>query len=264
MKFFKNLLKIHLLFLLLLANTDNISANYFFKNVHQPPKTMNAIIQTPTGNLAESRAFYETLGFKKLAENIYTDGKALVQINNARTARAGVKLFKSSWQEEIKLLKEITPVQEHKGEYLLSDGSGMFIYLVEGEPPVRFQKEEASFSTLGNFMGISVETTDFEKSVKIAEILGFKKAMGGKEHGYIVLMNDAGFGLSFMTPPCPHMFFNPSLTYFNGKNNLSVIEKIRALKIPITEEITEFNKEGIVDNIIIRDPGGYGFFIFSD
>jgi hypothetical protein len=264
MKLLKRILSIAIIAIFLLTITGENSANPIFKNFHQPPKNMNAIIQTPTGNLAESRAFYETLGFKKLAENIYTDGKALIEINNARTARAGVKLFKSSWKEEIALLKEVTQVLEHKGEHFLSDGSGMYIFLAEGEPPVSFQKEENSFSTLGNFMGISVETTDFEKSVKIAEILGFKKAMGGKEHGYIVLLNDAGFGLSFLNPPCPHMFFNPSLTYFNGKSNLSVIEKIRALKIPITEEITEFNKEGIVDNVIIRDPGGYGFFIFSD
>lgn len=46
--------------------------------------------------------------------------------------------------------------------------------------------------------------------------------------------------------------------------NLAVIKKIRELNIPIVEEISTFNKEGIVDNIIIRDPGGYGFFIFSD
>jgi len=71
--------------------------------------------------------------------------------------------------------------------------------------------------------------------------------------------------VSFMQPnSCPHLFFNPSMTYFNGKNNLPIIAKIREAGIPITEEITHFNQEGIVDNIIIRDPGGYGFFIFSD
>lgn len=48
------------------------------------------------------------------------------------------------------------------------------------------------------------------------------------------------------------------------KSNLAIIQKIRDLQIPITEEITHFNKEGIVDNIIIRDPGGLGFFIFND
>jgi len=71
--------------------------------------------------------------------------------------------------------------------------------------------------------------------------------------------------VSFMQPnSCPHLFFNPSMTYFNGKNNLPIIAKIREAGILITEEITHFNQEGIVDNIIIRDPGGYGFFIFSD
>ena len=52
--------------------------------------------------------------------------------------------------------------------------------------------------------------------------------------------------------------------YFNGKNNLEIIEKIRSEGIEFTQEITEFNKEGIVDNVILRDPGGYGFFLFSD
>ena len=66
------------------------------------------------------------------------------------------------------------------------------------------------------------------------------------------------------TGSCPHLFFNPSLTYFNGAKNLSIIQQIKTLQIPITEEITHFNKEGIVDNIIIRDPGGLGFFLFSD
>jgi len=72
-------------------------------------------------------------------------------------------------------------------------------------------------------------------------------------------------GVSIMKPNmCPHLFFNPSLTYFNGGKNPEIIEAIRKLDIPITEEITYFNKEGLVDNIIIRDPGGYGFFIFND
>jgi hypothetical protein len=63
---------------------------------------------------------------------------------------------------------------------------------------------------------------------------------------------------------CPHLFFNPSLNFFNGEDNISIISKIRSLDIPITEEITHFNKENKVDNIIIRDPGGYGFFLFND
>ncbi|HYF03384.1 MAG TPA: hypothetical protein VEC36_08405 [Patescibacteria group bacterium] len=225
---------------------------------------MNAIIQTPTGNLTKSRAFYETLGFKNITGNIFTDGKALIEINNARTARAGYRLFKNSWKEEIELLKNITPVHEHDGEHFITDQSGTFIYLTEGDPPVSFTPEEASYSTLGNYMGLSLETTDMPKSTEVLKILGFMQTMGAPEQGWVLYVGFGGFGVSMLNTPCPHMFFNPSMTYFNGKNNLTVIEKIRSLKIPITEEITEFNKEGMVDNVIIRDPGGYGFFIFSD
>ena len=57
---------------------------------------------------------------------------------------------------------------------------------------------------------------------------------------------------------CPHLFFNPSVTYFNGSHNLEIIHK----KIEITKEVTEFNGE--VDKIILRDSGDLGFFVFND
>ena len=124
---------------------------------------------------------------------------------------------------------------------------------------------EASSSVLGNYMGLSLETPDMDKSAQLFEILDFKAVMGSAEQGWVVFQNADGLGISLMKPmSCPHLFFNPSLTYFNGQNNLAVIEKIRALDIPITEEITHFNEENKVDNIIIRDPGGLGFFLFSD
>jgi hypothetical protein len=62
----------------------------------------------------------------------------------------------------------------------------------------------------------------------------------------------------------PHLFFNPSLTYFNGKNNLAVIESLRESGIPLAQEITHFNDKGIVDNVILQDAGGLGIFVFSD
>ena len=57
---------------------------------------------------------------------------------------------------------------------------------------------------------------------------------------------------------CPHLFFNPSVTYLNGSHNLEIIHK----KIEITKEVTEFNGE--VDKIILRDSRGLGFFVFND
>ena len=68
----------------------------------------------------------------------------------------------------------------------------------------------------------------------------------------------------FAPNACPHLFFNPSLTYFNSGKNLEVVEKLRKADVPILEEITAFNPEGKVDNVILRDPGGFGFFVFND
>lgn len=229
---------------------------------------MNTILQTPTNDLDQSLNFYRKLNFKILSDknpSLVSDGKFIIEINPDRFARAGIKLYHNNWTSSVDQLKKLTNVISIENGYLLSDPSGTWIYLMEGNFNQKFKLEEIQGSTLGNFAGLSLETTDIHKSIQLWELLGFYKTMGSIEQGWIAFENQDKMGVSFMQPnSCPHLFFNPSMTFFNGKNNLAVIEKIRQLEIPITEEITHFNQDGIVDNIIIRDPGGYGFFIFSD
>lgn len=227
-----------------------------------------AIIQTPTPNLPQSLAFYQTLGFDVLphpSKTIVSDGKAIIEINPTRFARAGFQLYQNDWTTTVEQLKAETAIVTLENGYLLGDTSGNTIYLIETDTIPVFPIAEKSTAVLGNFAGLSLEVIDIQKALKIYAILGFKATMGSLEQGWIALTNATGFTVSLMKPnACPHLFFNPSMTYFNGVNNLNIIQKIRDLNIPITEEITEFNQEGIVDNIIIRDPGGYGFFLFSD
>ncbi len=229
---------------------------------------MHTIIHTPTNKVETSLDFYTKLKFKTIENensNLVTDGKVVIEINPERTARAGIKLYRDAWDIVAKKLQLHTFVTKMENGFLLSDSSGTWIYLIEGKPDLQFETSENAFSVLGNFAGLSLETTDMKSAIAIWKLLGFEKTMGDEEQGWVVYANQDGIGISLMKPfSCPHLFFNPSLTYFNGKNNLAVIQQIRDLNIPITEEITHFNKEGIVDNIIIRDPGGYGFFIFSD
>ncbi len=229
---------------------------------------MNTFLQTPTNDLRQSLDFYKKLNFKILsAENptLVSDGNAIIEINPDRFARAGVKFYKSNWATIVEQLQKLTKVLPIENGYLLSDKSGVWIYLMESNSTINFNLNEVENSTLGNFAGLSLETTDIQGSIEIWEILGFSKTMGSVEQGWVAYENQDKMTVSFMQPnSCPHLFFNPSMTYFNGKDNLSIIAKIREARIPITEEITHFNKEKIVDNIIIRDPGGYGFFIFSD
>jgi hypothetical protein len=223
-------------------------------------------IQTPTPNLQQSQAFYGQIGFVPVDDSrlIWTDGKAHIEINPDRFARAGIKLFKSNWGKEVGNLQLITKVIAVGDGYVFADPSGTWTYLIEKEPPIQIGRHGDSIGMIGNFQGLSLETVDIEKSVSILETLGFEHSGGNKDQGYVVY-NIGDFSVSLMKPlSCPHLFFNPSLTYFNNKNNLSIIAKLREIGVPFSEEITIFNKEGLVDNVIIRDPGGIGFFIFSD
>ena len=212
--------------------------------------------------------FKKILGFTVLqAENpaLVTDGKIVIEINPDRYARAGVKLLKKSWNETAAALAAYTAVLEIDDGYLLSDPSGVWIYLQLAREGLDFAPAEAPISKLGNFAGLSLETTYMVRSADIWELLGFEVKHGSRDGEFLSLENGDGLGVSLMAPNCcPHLFFNPSLTYFNGKNNLDVIAQIREADIPIAEEITLFNKEGLVDNIIFRDPGGYGIFVFND
>ena len=229
---------------------------------------MNTIIQTPTNKLKDSVDFYLKLNFKIVSDEdtiLVSDGKVIIEINPDRFARAGIKLFNVSWQNTIDELKKVIAVVDTDDGYLLSDPSGVWVYLVESPFTVKHDLSSITPSILGNFAGLSLETIPMDQSLHIWELLGFSKTMGSIEQGWISLTNLDGMTVSLMKPlNCPHLFFNPSLTYFNGENNLAIIKKIREVNIPITEEITHFNETGVVDNVIVRDPGGFGFFVFND
>ena len=227
-----------------------------------------AIIQTCTGNLVASKAYYQKLAFTQLSADkptIFTDGKFLLEINPENTARTGLKLYQKDWTRTIQALKEITAVFDLEDGYLVSDPNGVKVYLMNGELTGDYQIKGESTAILGNFSGLSIEAVDIKRSIKFWQTLGYKKTMGDIEKGWVAFENGSTVGISIMKPMvCTHLFFNPGLNFFNGEKNLSIIQKIRELDIPIAEEITIFNKEGIVDNVILCDAGGLGFFIFND
>lgn len=154
---------------------------------------------------------------------------------------------------------------EIEGGYLISDPNGVKVYLMEGPPAYSFDLAGLPQALPGKFAGLSIEAVDFEGTVDFWRILGYQETMGSVEQGWIAMENGSGIGISVMKAmTCPHLFFNPGLTFFNAGNNLSVIQKIRKVGIPIAEEIRVLNDSNLVDNIIVCDPGGLGFFIFND
>lgn len=226
---------------------------------------MNTIIQTATPDILKSKAFYTVMGFTQIGDsNAFTDGKSIIEINEERFARPGIKLIANSWANEIEILSSLTKVIKTDTGYLLGDSTGTWIYLIES-PETVIIPENCSPSLFGNNQGLTIESIDIEKAADIWNAIGFKTVAGKIEQGWISLVNNDGVVLNIMTPNCcPHLFLNPSISYFNGTNNPAIIDKIRSTGIEIKEEITHFNKENTVDNIIMSDPGNIGFFIFND
>lgn len=225
-------------------------------------------IVTPTPALQESLDFYHSLGFKTLhRENSawVSDGQILIEINPERKTRAGVKLYRESWDDVVCELKSLSEVQENENPLVVGDPSGVCLYLETGAPPDFDLSQVQCENSLGNYAGLSLETPDFERSAKFWSALGLKQSCGAIEQGWVVYSKPDGLGVSLMKyASCPHLYFNPSLTYFNGGKGLAVVERLREAGVKFAEEITHFNEEGVVDNVILRDPGGYGLFVFND
>lgn len=223
------------------------------------------IVQSPAPDLTASKHYYTRLGFvpQDIEGRLFvSDGSALIWLNPNKSARAGLV----TWSENLSELHQHFVDQPHirTDEYLLvGDPSGVWTTIYAGSAPEL--PMPAPCGILGTYAGVSLETISIPDSARHYELLGLVPSMGLPTDAWMSLTHPSGFGLSLMKPnSCPHLFFNPSLTYFNSGENLAVIDNIRAQNIPIIEEITEFNEAGIVDNVIIRDPGGLGFFIFND
>jgi predicted lactoylglutathione lyase len=227
-------------------------------------EVMKLVVETPAPNLDRSIAFYTSLGFERRGP-YFSDGQCALEVNPTKSARPGFKFYKYSWEEWLGSHSADFSIKKVEDRHVLMDPSGVYISLIEGERPSEAHEITKEEGLLGTYAGISIETVSIQRSVDFYTAFGFTINMGHADQGWITLENTDGTVLSLMeVGSCPHSFANPSLTYFNGGKNLSVIEKIRQSGVAFFEEVNIFNKEGIVDNVILRDPGGLGIFVFND
>ncbi|MBB3697291.1 hypothetical protein KMW28_28255 [Flammeovirga yaeyamensis] len=221
-------------------------------------------IQTITTSALQTPQFYQTLGYDiKEVENTKwaVSISSIIKIGEHQQDRLGLILFDAQ-ASSLLSDKGYKVYNNSVNDFVLSP-SGVKIYIHSTPVP---SLENNNSLVAGNCMGISLETPSMEDSVAFWEALGFSIAMGEINQGWVAMSHTSGSMISLMKAGmCPHQFFNPSLTFFNGKEgNPVVIDKIRKLNIDIAEEITFFSKVNEVDNIIIKDPAGIGFFIFND
>jgi hypothetical protein len=223
-------------------------------------------LQTCTPNIERSKTYFENLDFELQDKGDYTlvyDQQLRIMIDHSRQGRKGLTLLKENWDLEIDKIGRLVSVIEKENVHYFVGPSGTRFALVSGSSVDI--PEAQSKCILGNYAGISLETMDIKKSMEILQILGLEQHSGSIEQGWISCMDQYQNTISLMKPfACPHLFVNPSGTFFNGGSNPDIITEVRKRQIPIYEEITAFNTKSAVDNIIIQEPGGLGFFVFND
>jgi hypothetical protein len=219
-------------------------------------KSAHTHLQSPTPSLALSEDFYSKLNFQAFVHEgnpFYSDGKSNILINPERTASAGMVIEVNNLAEfKSQSSRKKVHFEERKDELFLSCPSGIITHIKAFKN--KLPKAEEKPSVLGNAAGLTIESNDTNASVNFYRNIGFKITTGTAENGWLVMKNESGFGMSLLkTGTCPYLFFNPSISYFNGKEgNPIVIENIRKFGLPIAEEVTHFNKKGEVDNVIMR------------
>jgi len=134
---------------------------------------------------------------------------------------------------------------------------------------IKERKEKIKYSTidtkslLGNYAGVCIKTLDIEASFIFWQAKGFKGKLN-LNASWCELENENGDRLSLLKAnSCPHLFTNPSLAFFNGPEKSTIIQKIKALRLPVKQEVI-FREESSAENQILNDPGGLGFFVFND
>lgn len=202
-------------------------------------------VESPLTKKEECIAYYTQLGFDLCDEQgvyLAKEKRFSVILNPKINSQVALHIYESK-----------------KTESLISP-SGVLVHLFEHESPYSLG---GKFSILGNYSGVSLETNSLEDSFTFWRQLGFEGSFTPSP-GWIELQKN-GQQLSIQKSKlCPHVFHNPSLTFFNGQKNQEIIQKIKLAKLPIDEEVRFSQQEEIAQNIILRDPGGIGFFIFND
>lgn len=220
-------------------------------------------IQTPCIDLEQSLAYYERLGFVRISQDpvIVSDGQIQIEINPEPSARTGIVIETADREALVKKLPTGGHIKQGKKDLILMAPGGTRVYL--REPAGRIAMQEIAPSLLGKCVGISLESVDMLGSHDFWTALGFEAQTDGS--GGWMPLNREGFEMSVMAVEmCPHLFLNPSLTYFNGKDSQQIIARLQEKGVPIWQEVRSFNPEGPLENVILQDPGGLGIFVFND
>lgn len=233
---------------------------------------MNRIVVRTSGqNRPRLHTFYDKLGWQSLNNDgsYRYDGQVIIELAGQNDARTSILMYSDDKDKIAKKLIDLgRNIIQTEASFICVDPNGVRWEIGDSDafPDVHFNRDFER-SLLGKYFGLGIESIEFEKSAKFYQALGYSIRSGEIEKkSYLTMSQDGCQDITIFYPgTCPHSFYNPSLTFFNGKEgNPKLISAMRTKDIVFTEEITVFSEDNSIDNVIVEDGGGLHFFVFND
>jgi catechol 2,3-dioxygenase-like lactoylglutathione lyase family enzyme/predicted enzyme related to lactoylglutathione lyase len=210
--------------------------------------------------LAESCAFYEKLGFEKIAANDapwpwaqFTDGENLVLLNQDGNQYTGLNYFSTNVAERVAEIeaKEVQFMMKNEQDgrlqmAIFSDSDGLMVGLINHDAAQIPAVNGEPLSYCGKFGEFSLGVANFKKAADFWHQFGFETRHASYEPYPWGVLSD---GMMVLGLHQTDEFAGPIMTYFASD---------------MAKRIEKLAEKGLkVENGTLQAPGGETLFLFS-
>lgn len=233
------------------------------------------VVQISIGvpDISESVAFYEALGFYKIAANDepwpwaqFSDGRNLILLNQDGNIYVGLNYFSTNVAQKVAQLEGLGVPFLHKQQQdgriqtaIFGDQNGLMVGLINHEAAEMPHPTGFPLCDCGKFGELAVSVADFGETAEFWQQLGFEPSHTSHEPYPWGIFSDGLVVLGFHQTT--ELGTNgPALTYF-APDMPDRIERVRKAGIPFASEMAD--EAGVVRNATLKGPAGEAIFMFE-
>lgn len=214
-------------------------------------------------NTAAARQFLDMLGFTVMASDdpstLLTDGNLYFDLRRAKKNATMLSYCVNDIANAVEMAHnlEIDIAEQSPHHAILREPNGLMILLAGPEVVSLNVREIAPPSIAGTLDELSLETDNMERSILWWQNVGFKVLT--RQQTWCTL-DDGNIKIGLYDKGiCPHVFRNPSLTYFES----DMAERIARLKKRGMTFAQEEKEIGMKGHAVAESPDGQYIFLFT-
>jgi len=222
-----------------------------------------AFITLYTTNASAAEKFLDILGFRVIESDetstLLTDGNLYFDLRRSKQNTTMVSYCVNDIGNAVEMAQnleiEIAEMSPH--HVIMREPNGLLI-LLAGPGVISLREFDRNpMSIAGTLYEVSVETSDMERSIAWWQNVGFKVLT--RQQTWCTL-DDGNLKIGlYEKGSCPHLFRNPSITYFEP----DMAERIATLKGRGLTFAQEEGEIGMKGHAIAESPDGQYFFLFT-